>query len=259
MDQRQREDVLKDLKAHFEKLGQSLKPGQTLKIDITDVDLAGREEPRMRGMNDLRVLNGRADWPRISLHYVLEQDGKVLSQGDAQLSDMSYMSRINRYPSDARLRYEKQMIDDWFAKTFGVPAKARRANKDDEPAPPRVSWTSAGSRHARGRPQALYCAPEIFSQAIFIPGAAVNGIAAVACRCNFLKGMHMLISKAMKTWVAVLALAASSGAWPGCRSISATPTIIRTCRSARATASRSWRAWRSISRCWARACGPGRT
>ncbi len=125
LDQRQREDVLKDLKAHFEKLGQSLKPGQTLKIDITDVDLAGREEPRMRGMNDLRVLNGRADWPRISLHYVLEQDGKVLSQGDAQLSDMSYMSRINRYASDARLRYEKQMIDDWFAKTFGVPAKGQ--------------------------------------------------------------------------------------------------------------------------------------
>jgi len=113
------------LKAHFEKLGQSLKPGQTLKIDITDVDLAGREEPRMRGMNDLRVLNGRADWPRISLHYVLEPDGKVLSQGDAQLSDMSYMSRINRYASDARLRYEKQMIDDWFAKTFGVPAKGQ--------------------------------------------------------------------------------------------------------------------------------------
>ncbi len=121
--QREREAVLTDLTAHFEKLGQSLPPGQTLKINVTDVDLAGREEPRLRGANDLRVLNGRADWPRMRLHYVLEQDGKVISSGDASLSDMSYMSRINRYMGDARLRYEKQMIDDWFAQTFGAPAR----------------------------------------------------------------------------------------------------------------------------------------
>lgn len=124
--QREREDVLKDLSAHFEKLGQSLPAGQTLKIDVTDIDLAGREEPRLRGASDLRVLNGRADWPRMRLHYVLEQDGKVISSGDASLSDMSYMSRINRYTGDARLRYEKQMIDDWFVQTFGVPAKQAR-------------------------------------------------------------------------------------------------------------------------------------
>lgn len=127
-DQREREQVLKDLSQHFEKLGESLKPEQTLKIAVTDVDLAGREEPRMHGANALRVLNGRADWPRMSLHYVLEQDGKVISSGNADLSDMSYMSRINRYAGDTRLRYEKLMIDDWFAKTFGTQAK-RQARK----------------------------------------------------------------------------------------------------------------------------------
>ena len=119
-DPREREDVLKELTRHFEKLGESLPAGQNLKIDITDVDLAGRENPSLRSGNDIRVMNGRVDWPRIRLHYVLEQDGKVLSSGDAALSDISYMSRINRYFSGEKLRYEKLMIDDWFSNTFGT-------------------------------------------------------------------------------------------------------------------------------------------
>ena len=127
-DPQEREDVLKELTRHFEKLGMALPPGRTLKIDVTDVDLAGRENPSLRAGQDIRVLNGRVDWPRMRLHYVLEQDGKVISSGDADLSDMSYMSRINRYAGDTRLRYEKLMIDDWFAKTFGTQAK-RQARK----------------------------------------------------------------------------------------------------------------------------------
>ena len=120
-DQTKRQIVLKDLTAHFEKLGQSLPSGQNLQISVTDIDLAGREEPRLRGINDIRIMNGRVDWPRMRLHYVLsQQDGKVINSSDATLSDMSYMSRINRYANDDPLRYEKLMIDDWFSSTFGV-------------------------------------------------------------------------------------------------------------------------------------------
>lgn len=119
-DPRKREDALKQLTRHFEKLGRSLPAGQNLKIDVTDVDLAGREDPRLRNGNDIRILDGGVDWPRISLHYVLEQDGKVLRSGDARLSDMSYLNRLNRYSSSEPLRYEKQMMDDWFDKTFDV-------------------------------------------------------------------------------------------------------------------------------------------
>ena len=121
--QTEREKVLKDLAAHFEKLGESLKPGQTLKVDVTDLDMAGRENPSMRMAQDFRVMNGQADWPRMRLHYVLEQDGKVIANADAALSDMSYLTRINRYVSGDKLRYEKQMIDDWFSSTFGTPVK----------------------------------------------------------------------------------------------------------------------------------------
>lgn len=126
-EQSKRDAVLKDLTAHFEQLGQSLPAGQNLQINITDIDLAGREEPRLRGINDLRIMNGRVDWPRIRLHYVLsQQDGKVISSADSSLSDMSYLSRINRYANDDRLRYEKLMIDDWFTDTFGVKVQLKR-------------------------------------------------------------------------------------------------------------------------------------
>ena len=124
-DTRERDNVLTELSKHFEKLGAALPAGQNLKIDITDVDLAGRENPSLRIGNDIRVMNGRVDWPRIRLHYVLEQDGKVISSGDAALSDISYLTRINRYSSGEKLRYEKLMIDDWFSNTFGV--QSRRA------------------------------------------------------------------------------------------------------------------------------------
>ena len=122
-DPHERDDVLKELTRHFEKLGTALPPGQTLKIDVTDVDLAGRENPSLRAGQDIRVMNGRVDWPRMRLHYVLEQDGKVISSGNAALSDMSYLSRINPYFSTEKLRYEKLMIDDWFADTFGIKVK----------------------------------------------------------------------------------------------------------------------------------------
>ena len=123
-----RDDVLKELSRHFEKLGASLPPGQTLKIEVTDVDLAGRENPSLRAGQEIRVMNGRVDWPRMRLHYVLEQDGKVIRSGDAALSDMSYLTRINHYFSNEKLRYEKLMIDDWYANTFGIKVK-RQARK----------------------------------------------------------------------------------------------------------------------------------
>lgn len=122
-DQTERDKVLKDLTAHFEKLGESLPPGQNLKIDVTDIDLAGRKEPARNIGQDFRVMTGQADWPRMRLHYVLEQDGKVIGNADAALSDMSYLTRLHRYASGEKLRYEKQMIDDWFSSTFGTRVK----------------------------------------------------------------------------------------------------------------------------------------
>lgn len=113
----ERENVLKDLTEHFQKLGKQLPADQNLTIEVLDIDLAGRIYPNMRGQN-LRVLRGGADWPRMRLRYRLEAGGQVLASGDAELSDMMYMQRANRFSDGDTLRFEKQMLDDWFNKTF---------------------------------------------------------------------------------------------------------------------------------------------
>jgi hypothetical protein len=120
-----REQALKDLTAHFQKLGKALPPGQDLKIDVLDVDLAGREQPSRRGAHEIRVLRGEADWPRIHLRYALEEGGKVIKSGDEEISDMMYLQRLPRYADGDTLQYEKQMLDDWFKKTI-VPGPAAR-------------------------------------------------------------------------------------------------------------------------------------
>jgi hypothetical protein len=112
-----REATLKTLKEHFQKLGSKLPSGQDLKIEVLEIDLAGRTEPsRMSGANDLRVLRGGADWPMIQLRYSVETAGKPLKQGEARISDLNYLNHMNRYPSGESLRYEKAMLDDWFKK-----------------------------------------------------------------------------------------------------------------------------------------------
>ena len=112
-----REQVLKDLGEYFATLGKSLPPGQDLRVEVTDLDMAGRIHPNVRG-HDLRVLRGGADWPHMALRYRLEANGQVISSGEEHLSDMNYLDRINRYSDGDTLRYEKRMIDDWFKKKF---------------------------------------------------------------------------------------------------------------------------------------------
>lgn len=121
---RERGQVMKDLTAHFTYLGKQLPAGQTLKVEVLDVDLAGWVYPRRWGPDDIRVLRGGADWPHMHLRYTLEEEGKVLRSGDSELANMMYQQRMNRYPSDDALRYEKQMLDDWFQKEFAAARKA---------------------------------------------------------------------------------------------------------------------------------------
>jgi hypothetical protein len=114
----EREDVLKTLTEHFQKLGKQLPPDTNFTVDVLDIDLAGRVIPGMHSGRDIRVLRAAADWPRMRLRYTLEQGGRVVASGEADLSDMMYLQRINRYFDGDPLRFEKQMIDEWFGKTI---------------------------------------------------------------------------------------------------------------------------------------------
>jgi hypothetical protein len=91
---------------------------------VLDIDLAGRLYPR-RGGEDIRVMNGGADWPRMRLRTRWSRMARVRS-GDEQLANMNYMQRINRYWETDPLRYEKQMLDDWFDKTIVPKRHAER-------------------------------------------------------------------------------------------------------------------------------------
>jgi hypothetical protein len=110
----EKQRVMDDLQAYIAKLGTKLPAGQDLKVDITDIDLAGREEPFYRGRPDMRVLRGGADWPMIELHYRIEAEGKVVKEGDSRLADLNYLRQFNGVRSTDSLRFEKRLLEDWF-------------------------------------------------------------------------------------------------------------------------------------------------
>jgi hypothetical protein len=112
----ERERALEGIAAHFVKLGAKLPPGQNLRVDVVNIDLAGSEY-QSRARTDLRVMS-RGQWPRIDLHYTLESNGQVVGSGDAQLRDTAYLDRPNRYVDHDTVRFEKRMVDTWFDRTI---------------------------------------------------------------------------------------------------------------------------------------------
>lgn len=110
-----RQRTLDDLGGYLKSLGASLPDGQTLVIDIANIDLAGEIDFTRHG--DLRVLRGRADWPRMDLSYTLRDPGRTLKSGEARLVDMDYLMGIPD-TRERSLPHEKRMIRNWFAKAF---------------------------------------------------------------------------------------------------------------------------------------------
>ncbi|MGN7876546.1 DUF3016 domain-containing protein [Roseateles sp. 22389] len=109
-----RTTAMKQLEDHFKALAARELPGKQLKIEVTDIDLAGELEPAAR-VDRLRVLR-TVTIPRMSFTYTLSENGKVLKSGKADIKDMDYQNASNRYFDSEPLRYEKKMIDDWMAK-----------------------------------------------------------------------------------------------------------------------------------------------
>lgn len=110
---------------HLKTFANQLPQSQTLKIEVTDVDLAGELRPT-RMASEVRVLRGRADWPRISLRYTLSENGRVLRNGESQINDMAYMTQPLRSHVNDALAYERRMLDQWFRDTIaGTPVATR--------------------------------------------------------------------------------------------------------------------------------------
>jgi hypothetical protein len=119
------EATRKTLDQHLQALGQvGLPAQQRLKIEILDIDLAGEIRPMLNLASDLRVIKGRADWPRIHLRYVLSDAAQTLGSGDETVSDMAYLMRSPVNARSESLPYERRMLSDWFRSRFG-PAAAK--------------------------------------------------------------------------------------------------------------------------------------
>ncbi|MFT7724457.1 MAG: DUF3016 domain-containing protein [Roseateles sp.] len=115
--------VLKDIEAHLVAQAGKRLPGRDVRIDVTDVNLAGEVEPVGRSGQWLRVMRTVTP-PSIELNYEVRDTGKVVRQGKAVLRDMNYQDGFNNYFSGEPLRYEKRMIDRWFDTEFGTATAA---------------------------------------------------------------------------------------------------------------------------------------
>lgn len=110
--------TFKSFEKHFTKLAAKLPEDQLLKIEVTDVDLAG--DTRFDTISQIRVIT-ELYFPRMKFSYqLINADKSVNTSGEADLKDMSFMNggRLLRYRNES-LSYEKKMLDDWFNETFG--------------------------------------------------------------------------------------------------------------------------------------------
>jgi hypothetical protein len=110
-------DNLDHLKQVLQGLGSRYVPdGQTMRIEVTDVDVAGDERPTTQG--DVRVSRGMADVPRISFRYTLVSGGSEVDRGEVALSDLDYARRMVDTRASESLAYERRMLDRWFRQRF---------------------------------------------------------------------------------------------------------------------------------------------
>jgi len=111
-----RERVFTRFEKHFNKLAGKLPEGQVLKIEVTDVDLAG--STLHGGMKRIRVVKA-IHFPRMEFSYQLvDAKGVEIKSANVDLKDMSFMMGSNlKYRNDF-LGYEKKLLDDWFKKEF---------------------------------------------------------------------------------------------------------------------------------------------
>ncbi len=119
--QRVDDGLLKALATHFQTaLTPHVPDGQTLRIEVLDVDLAGEFRPRFSTSPDVRVVGLGADWPHLKFRYAMSSASGAAELAEVQLSDLAYNLRsVGRY-NDGPLHYERRMIDEWAGKTFAA-------------------------------------------------------------------------------------------------------------------------------------------
>lgn len=118
-----REHTFAQIQEYLQKLAEKLPAEQKLMLNVTNLDLAGQVWPASfvgfgSSAADVRVIKS-IDIPRMSFSYKLvDKAGTLIQEGDVDLKDMAFMDRSNRFFSSENLRYEKNMLKDWFEDEF---------------------------------------------------------------------------------------------------------------------------------------------
>ncbi|MCU4676635.1 DUF3016 domain-containing protein [Catenovulum sp. 2E275] len=90
-------------------------PEGTLKMTVTNLDLAG--ETRFN-LDEIRIIK-RQYIPRIKFSYqLLDKSGKELASGEESLKNMGMSTTYLTKPSEEQFKYEFDMLNTWFRKTF---------------------------------------------------------------------------------------------------------------------------------------------
>jgi hypothetical protein len=111
-----KERTFTSFEQHFSVLAEKLPQGLLLKIDVTDIDLAG--DVRFDSNRQIRVVKD-IYFPRLKFSYeLLNVDKSLVTSGDINLKDMSFMLNNNLRYRNKALGYEKRMLDNWFKNTF---------------------------------------------------------------------------------------------------------------------------------------------
>lgn len=112
---------LNGLRRHLEREAAGyLQPGQSLRIEVTDIDLAGDIRPHSNpALLDIRTVSNVYP-PRMNLNYTLtDASGAVVRTGEARLKDLGFDIGSGGGRVSDPLRYDKRMLDKWLRSEFG--------------------------------------------------------------------------------------------------------------------------------------------
>lgn len=117
---REGEAIFAKLRIHLQREAPKfLQSGQRLRVQFTDIDLAGDHEPHASiHLRDVRIIRSIYP-PKLNFRYQLTDElGAVLREGDASIRDLGFDLHQRGRLSDS-LRFEKRILDEWLRREFG--------------------------------------------------------------------------------------------------------------------------------------------
>lgn len=118
-----RNSTFKKLDSYLAELAEALPNGHKLLIKVDNLDLAGQVWPASfvglgHSASDVRMIKS-IDIPRMSFTYqLIDEAGQVIKESAVNLKDMSFQDRFNPFFDSESLRYEKNMLREWFNDEF---------------------------------------------------------------------------------------------------------------------------------------------